>query len=287
MCGLDLNDEDFLIISDENGASAVGGQDSANLNRHNVVLHTDSLWRCGQKTSVPVRAGESGKARSKKDPDSTVRCWCLELPAYLCFVSGVDNYNWPKQFRELFEDGMDAYRAGKHDAESMFDATQQKFLVEIGVTAQDIFDFVEDTFHGGDPGVETTLLITATRREYFASVQHGKPSKHVIDMDALPPKSAQLGGIEWLPRIIEKARAKLRGEMPPDLMYCCGGDRAFLREHGIHASDFLREVWAAGDDNKRILDFVRKSAADRPPDLPPGLLPDSSGRSREVLNDTR
>src|SRR4051794_38076502 len=98
---------------------------------------------------------------------------------------------------------MDAYRADKHDAESMFDTAQQKFLAGIGATAQEIFDFVEDSFHGGDPGVETTLLITATRREYFASVQHGKPSKHVIDMDALPPKSAQLGGIEWLPRIIE------------------------------------------------------------------------------------
>ncbi len=88
-------------------------------------------------------------------------------------------------------------------------------------------------------------------------------------MDKLSPKSAQLGGIEWLPRIIEKAQAKLRGEMPPELMYGCGGDRAFLREHGIHAADFLREVWAAGNDTGRILDFVRKCAADRPPELPP------------------
>ena len=88
-------------------------------------------------------------------------------------------------------------------------------------------------------------------------------------MDALPSKSAQLGGFEWLPRIIEKARVKLRGEMPPDLMYCCGGDRAFLREHGIHAADFLHEVWAAGDDTARILAFVRRHAADKPSDLPP------------------
>ena len=187
----------------------------------------------------------------------------------LCFVSHVDNYNWPKQFRELFEDGLAAYRGGRHEAEGMFDATQQRFLVDLGATTQEIFDFVEDTFHGGDPGVETTLLITATRREYFWGVQKGNLSTRVIDMDTLPPKSAQLGGLEWLPRLIEKARAKLRGEMPPDLMYCCGGDRAFLREHGIHAADFLREVWAAGDDTKRILDFVRQSAADRPPDLPP------------------
>lgn len=196
-------------------------------------------------------------------------CWCLELSSNLCFVVGVDNYNWPKDFRELFEDGLDAYRAGRRDAEVLFSEAQREFLDALGATPQEIFDFIEDTFHGGEPGFETTLLITAVRREYFISVQKCERSSRVIDMDALPPKAAQLGGIEWLPRIIEKARAKLRGEMPPDLMYSCGGDRAFLREHGIHAADFLREVWAAGDDQQRILDFVRQSAADRPPDLPP------------------
>lgn len=153
----------------------------------------------------------------------------------------------------------------------MFGSAQRQFLDSLGATPQEIFDFVEDTFHGGEPGFETTLLITATRREYFLGVQKGQRSGRVIDMDKLPPKSAELGGIEWLPRIIAKAKAKLRGEMPAELMYSCGGDRAFLREHGIHAADFLREVWAAGDDNERILDFVRKSAADRPPDLPPAF----------------
>jgi hypothetical protein len=193
----------------------------------------------------------------------------LELSPKLCFVSSVDNYNWPRTLGELFEDGLEAYRAGKQEAQTMFNDPQREFLDAIGATAQEVFDFVEDTSLGGEPGLETTLLITAVRREYFFSVQKCQRSSRLIDMDKLPPKSAQLGGIEWLPRIIEKAQAKLRGEMPPDLMYGCGGDRAFLREHGIHAADFLREAWAAGNDTKRILDFVRKSAADRPPDLPP------------------
>jgi hypothetical protein len=181
----------------------------------------------------------------------------------------MDNYNWAGNFRDLFEDGMDAYRAGKQDAASMFSDEQVMALRDIGSTAQEIFDFVEDTYLAGEPGVETSLLITAVRREYFFSVQHSRPTGRTIDMDALPGKEEKLGAIEWLPRIIEKAKAKLRGEMPPELMYCCGGDRAFLREHGIHPADFLREVWAAGDDDERILDFVRKSAADRPADLPP------------------
>jgi hypothetical protein len=181
----------------------------------------------------------------------------------------VDNYNWPKTFRELFDDGVDAYRAGRREALTIFDKTQRSFLAALGATPYEIFDLVEDTVLAGEPGFETSLLITAVRREYFLGVQKGKPGTRVIDMDKLPSKAAQLGGIEWLPRIIEKAHAKLRGEMPPELMYCCGGDRAFLREHGIHAADFLREVWAAGHDTQRILDFVRQSASDKPPDLPP------------------
>jgi len=187
----------------------------------------------------------------------------------LWFVSRVDNYNWTKNFRELFEDGMDAYRAGNRAAEGMFNEAHRELLNEIGATPQEIFDFVEDSFHGGDPSFETTLLVTAVRRDYFLVIQDGKRSKHVIDMDSLPDREAQLGGIEWLPRIIAKARAKFHGEMPPELMYGCGGDRAFLREHGIHPADFLREVWAAGEDDKRILNYVKKYAAQVPADLPP------------------
>ena len=41
-------------------------------------------------------------------------------------------------------------------------------------------------------------------------------------------------------------------------MFSCGGDRKFLREHGnIHAADFLRNVWSAGDDDARISKYVR------------------------------
>ena len=62
-------------------------------------------------------------------------------------------------------------------------------------------------------------------------------------------------------RIIEKARAKLRGEMPDELMFCCGGDRAFLRKIDLHPADFLREVWAAGDDTQRVVRYVKSAAA--------------------------
>ena len=265
---LNLDHENLFIVSHEDGAAAIRRENSANFNGHDVILHVFSLWPACENTSRARTIAALREIAKNRAAPGYFQFW---NPAQMCFVAGVDNYNWPKDFREIFEDGLDAYRLGKRNAESMFGSAPRVFFDAIGATPQEIFDFVEDTFYGGEPGFETTLLITVVRREYFLGVQKGMRSQRVIDMDSLPAKSAQLGGIEWLPRIIEKARAKLRGEMPADLMYGCGGDRAFLREHGIHAADFLREVWAAGDDAQRILEFVRKSAADRPPDLPPAF----------------
>jgi hypothetical protein len=44
-------------------------------------------------------------------------------------------------------------------------------------------------------------------------------------------------------------------------MYSCGGDRAFLKKVDIHPADFLREVWAARDDDRKIIEYVTKQAA--------------------------
>ena len=79
-------------------------------------------------------------------------------------------------------------------------------------------------------------------------------------MASLPAKSAQVDGIAWLPRLIEKARLKLRGEMPDDLMYGCAGDRPFLREMNMNLPGFLELVRDSGDNNRRIIDAVKKAA---------------------------
>ena len=80
-------------------------------------------------------------------------------------------------------------------------------------------------------------------------------------MDALPPKKEAVDGIEWLPRLIVKARAKLRGEMPAELMYGCGGDRPFLQEMNVELAEFLQVVWLFGDDDRAIIDYVKARAA--------------------------
>jgi len=166
------------------------------------------------------------------------------------------NYHWPEVFREVYDRAVAGYRAGTHSAAALFNESDKAFLASIGCRPQELFDFVEDFVRGGEPSFEIVLLITAVRRDYFLVVQKGIPSDKLLDMSTLPSKSAELAGIQWLPRIIEKAKAKLRGEMPDELMYGCGGDRPFLKSVNIEPSEFLRLVWSAGDDTQKIVDFV-------------------------------
>jgi hypothetical protein len=79
-------------------------------------------------------------------------------------------------------------------------------------------------------------------------------------MDDLPAKTDEVDGIAWLPRIIEKARLKLRGEMPADLMYGCGGDRQFIESVKMTLPQLLKLTWDCGDNNRRIIDTVKKCA---------------------------
>ena len=171
----------------------------------------------------------------------------------------MQNYDWPQHFREVYDKAVASYRAGNHKPDGLFDADAKAFLKSIGCSTQELFDFAEDFVRGGEPVYETVLLITSARRDYFREVQHGKLSEKRIDMNSLPAKSAEVCGIRWLPRIIVKARAKLRGEMPDELMYGCGGDRPFLRSMNVEPADFLRVVWAAGDDDQKVIDYVIKS----------------------------
>lgn len=171
----------------------------------------------------------------------------------------MNDLNWDTTFCELFERCAKLHRAGDTHAEKWFTDGDKAFLTSIGYTAQEFFDFVDDHCRYGDEGptLETSLLIAAVRRDYFKVIMGGKFTGKTIPPSELPPKPLAVDGIPWLPRLIVKARAKLRGEMDPDTMYGCGGDRGFFREHRIHPADFLRVTWAAGDDDRKIIDWVK------------------------------
>lgn len=169
--------------------------------------------------------------------------------------------NWKSEFRNVWDRGVAAWNAGRKSARTVFEAEDVAFLASIGCTAQELFDFVDDALGYDDLDFETALAVTAIRREYFLNVMHGKPTGRVVPMRELPAKSAQVDGIAWLPRLIAKARIKLRGELDPDLMYGCAGDRPFLRRHNLALPQFLQLVWDKGDDDRAIIDAVKTSAA--------------------------
>ncbi len=167
------------------------------------------------------------------------------------------NYQWHAPLKELFHRAIEKYQRGERGAASYFNADELAYLASIGQTAQELYDFAEDHARGGDPEWETVLLITSARRDYFLAEQQGQTSSHRIDMAALPSKDAEIEGIGWLPRLIAKAESKLRGEMPDDLMYDCGGDRGFFKHHDVHPADFLRAAWGAKGDAAKLVRFVR------------------------------
>jgi hypothetical protein len=167
------------------------------------------------------------------------------------------HYDFSEQFRKIHDKAVSLYAKGQRGAGTFFPADDLAFLAANGITAQNMYDYAEDyNNHEGVPGCDIALGIELVRRDYFLNVQQGKPSGVVLDEAGMPAKTDAVAGIEWLPRLMPKARAKLRGELPESLMYCCGGDRRFFMTHDILPQEFLSLVWRAGDNDRMIIDWV-------------------------------
>ena len=170
-----------------------------------------------------------------------------------------NNFSWETRFKETFNKSIEKYRSGKSSLGDFFDDSDQTLLNDIGYKPREFFDFVEDYCDVGAPSPESALLIASVRRDFFLVIQKGEASRKQVTPQDLPDRNEELASIPWLPRIITKAKAKLRGELHPDIMYSCQGDMNFLANHDIHPADFLRAVWAADDSNDKIVDYVTNS----------------------------
>jgi len=166
------------------------------------------------------------------------------------------NNTWQNSFKAIYDKALTQYRKGNQRPESYFTDAEVVWLASIGCKPGELYDIVEDH---RDIDWETALLITSVRRDHFLSVD-GCIMHAPMTVKEFPAKGAKADGIPWLPRLIMKARAKLRGRLPKELMYCCGGDRAFLRKYKIHPADFLRVVWHACSDDRKIVEFVKSSS---------------------------
>lgn len=172
------------------------------------------------------------------------------------------HYSYQKTLKTIWEGAAAKYNSGNREPDSYFDESALSELASIGLNTMDVYDYAEDFVTRGEPDFETFLMVSEARRDYFLTVQEGKPSAHTLDSNTLPPKTDEVAGIVWLPRIIPKAIAKLRGELPPETMYGCGGDRNFFKDNNIHPAEFLRAAWAYEDETNKLIDWVvaRKSS---------------------------
>jgi hypothetical protein len=181
------------------------------------------------------------------------------------------HYDFADKFRALYDQAVAAYAAGQSVPGAYFTAGEKAFLAANGITAQAMHDYAEDHNNGaqgggaggGEPGYDRALAIELVRRDYFLNVQQGRASTHMLDVATLPAKTDAVQGIEWLPRLIPKAKSKLRGELPPTLMYSCGGDRNFFRTHDIHPAEFLSLVWRNGDNDAATIAWVVQRSTGR------------------------
>lgn len=175
----------------------------------------------------------------------------------------MQHYDFATRFHGLYDLAVARFAQGKRGAETFFEPAELGFLSANGLTAQHLYDYAEDHNNYGEPGYDIALSIEVIRRDYFVNVQGGRASSVVADVARLPAKTDAVRGIAWLPRLLPKARAKLRGELPASLMYCCGGDRAFFKEHDIQPGEFLNLVWRHEHDDKAIIDWVERRKTGR------------------------
>jgi hypothetical protein len=168
------------------------------------------------------------------------------------------HFTWQDPFLELFDKCLAEYRAGNGDWATYYTEGDLEFLETIGCQPREFFDFVEDYGDGAPLPPAAALLVAAVRRDYFMVVQQGRRSGTFFPAANLPAKDdASLDGQPYFARLLKKARLKLRGELDPDIMFGCGGDRLFLMNCDVHPADFLRHVWAAGEDDTKIVALVR------------------------------
>lgn len=73
-----------------------------------------------------------------------------------------------------------------------------------------------------------------------------------LDLSKDHPRSpfAELGGYPWLPRLIDKVRAKHAGTLGDYTPFPCGGDRNFLATVGLEPAGLEAEIQRGASDEE-------------------------------------
>lgn len=130
-------------------------------------------------------------------------------------------------------------------------------LTKLGVSAQFLYDAVDDLMRYGEPSKTVFVELAKMRVDYFQTTLCSQPPVHIVQESELPPKSAEFQGVPWLPRITRKAQCFLEGSLCNDIMYGCAGDRSFLKKYNATLPAFLAVVRDTHGDPSRALCFLQ------------------------------
>lgn len=161
---------------------------------------------------------------------------------------------------QLHEKAGANYRAGCRYPGQILAQDDLGKLAGLGVSAQFLYDAVDDLARYGEPSKAVFVELAKMRADYFQTTLHCQPPARIIQESELPPKSAEFQGVAWLPRIIRKAQCFLEGSLCDDIMYGCAGDRSFLKKYNTTLPAFLAVVRDAQGDLARILKILTDSS---------------------------
>ncbi|MFI3243187.1 MAG: hypothetical protein R3Y56_02915 [Akkermansia sp.] len=167
--------------------------------------------------------------------------------------------DWNDTFMELFHDAVERYHGNSHvNPLQFFYPSELEFLTSIGYKAQEMFDYIADYAQTGQPSPSTTLLIASKRRTYFFTAQRAMNStSKPTSLSDLPSPEDDFGGYVYMPHIIGKAEAKLRGTLDDGIMYSNARDRQFFEENGgISPADFLGMVNNVRGDRQKLITAI-------------------------------
>ena len=158
---------------------------------------------------------------------------------------------------EIHRKAAAAYQDGGRDAGSLVPEDDLGFLAACGISAQTLLDYAEDFVRYGEPDTATFVRVVEIRRDHLRSSPNPLQIAQPVPESELPRKMDEWEGIAWLPRITQKARCFLDGTLAPEIMYGCGGDRAFIQKLHLTLPGFLELVRQAGNDDKQVIKGVQ------------------------------
>lgn len=150
-------------------------------------------------------------------------------------------------WEEVHRQAVEAYRTGCREPHAILPAALLEASQSAGVSARVVFDYAEDFAGCGEPTAEDFAEIAEIRAAEFRRCGEEMSPPRIVPERALPLRSDEWEGIPWLPRIFAKARCFLAGTLADEVMFGCGGDRAFVKRHGISLPGFLRAVRDGGE----------------------------------------